>query len=64
VHYDKWAATITTRVARELTSLALTLVSRIQQLGERYDETLADLQAELADLDRKTATHLADMGIK
>jgi type I restriction enzyme M protein len=61
---DKWHATITTRVVGELTALMLALVARIQQLGERYDETLEDLEAELAKLDSRVMSHLADMGVK
>jgi type I restriction enzyme M protein len=61
---DKWHATITTRVVGELTALMLALVARIQQLGERYDETLEDLEAEMAKLDSRVMSHLADMGVK
>ena len=61
---DKWHATISSRIASEVNSLTLELVARIQQLGERYVETLDELDGELAILDGKVATHLADMGIK
>jgi type I restriction enzyme M protein len=61
---DKWHATITTRVVGELTALMLALVARIQQLGEGYDETLEDLEAEMAKLDSRVMSHLADMGVK
>ena len=37
---DKWAATIRDRVAGEANALTLDLVARIQQLGERYAETV------------------------
>ncbi|WP_345597966.1 type I restriction-modification system subunit M [Streptomyces marokkonensis] len=61
---DKWHATITKRVAGELNALALALVSRIEELGERYGETLGNLEAELSKLDRLVAMHLTDMGVK
>jgi type I restriction enzyme M protein len=61
---DKWQATIATRVVGELNALTLALVSRIQQIGGRYDETLEDLEAEMTKLDSRVMSHLADMGIK
>jgi type I restriction enzyme M protein len=61
---DKWRATISSRIVNLLHSLAVELVSRIQQLGERYDETLADMEAELVKLDQRVVAHLADMGVK
>ncbi|WP_406158262.1 type I restriction-modification system subunit M [Streptomyces canus] len=61
---DKWHATIATRVAGELNALSLALVDRIRQLGERYGETLGNLEAELSKLNGLVDTHLADMGIK
>jgi type I restriction enzyme M protein len=45
---DKWHATIATRVASEVSALTLALVGRIQELGERYAETVGELDAELA----------------
>ena len=58
---DKWLATVTRRVAGEAEALTLDLVARIQQLGERYAETLGDLHAELDELAAKVSMHLADM---
>jgi type I restriction enzyme M protein len=37
---DKWAATITQRIGGKVNSLTLALLNRIQQLGERYAETV------------------------
>jgi type I restriction enzyme M protein len=61
---DKWAATITERIAGEVNSLTLALVDRIQQLGERYAETVGSLDSELEQLETKVASHLAEMGVK
>ncbi|MFJ4911314.1 type I restriction-modification system subunit M [Streptomyces sp. NPDC088726] len=60
---DKWHATVTGRVASETESLTLALVSRIQQLGERYAMTVEDLVTDLAKLESLVAGHLADMGV-
>ncbi|MBU8840635.1 type I restriction-modification system subunit M [Mycolicibacterium goodii] len=61
---DKWQATVVRRVAGEVEALTLDLVARIQQLGERYAETVSDLDAELEKLEAKVAGHLAAMGVK
>ena len=36
-----------------MNSLTLALVSRIQELGERYAKTLEDLDTELTNLEKK-----------
>jgi type I restriction enzyme M protein len=60
---DKWKATISRRVEGVLTSLVLHLVARIQELGERYRETLDSLEVELHELSNRVAAHLAEMGV-
>jgi type I restriction enzyme M protein len=60
----RWHHTISSRIAGEVNSLTLALVARIQQLGDRYAETIGDLNAELEKLEAKVAGHLADMGIE
>jgi len=60
---DKWQKTIVRRVAGEADALTLDLVARIQQLGERYAETVGDLDAELDKLEARVAIHLSAMGI-
>jgi type I restriction enzyme M protein len=59
---NKWASTIAARITDEVNDLTLALVSRIQQLGERYAETVQSLDAELAKIESTVANHLADMG--
>jgi type I restriction enzyme M protein len=61
---DKWAATITQRIGGKVNSLTLALLNRIQQLGERYAETVGSLDNELEQLETKVASHLADMGVE
>ena len=60
---DKWHVTVAQRIAGEVNALTLALVARIQQLGERYAETLSELDAELGRLDEKATAYLAAMGI-
>lgn len=59
----KWAATIRERILGEVNGLTLALVARIQQLGERYDETLGALDDELEALSAKVSRHLESMGV-
>lgn len=61
---DKWRATISSRTASEVNSLTLALVDRIQELGERYAETVGALDSNLRELEAAVASHLADMGVK
>ena len=60
---NKWHATIADRIARVVNSLTLALVSRIQQLGERYAETVGRIDANIADIDARVSKHLANMGV-
>jgi type I restriction enzyme M protein len=61
---DKWSGTLTARVAFEVESLTLTLVARVQELGDRYAETLGSLEARLETVEAKVAAHLAEMGVR
>lgn len=61
---DKWHVAISSRIASEVNSLTLALVARIEQLGERYADTLEELDAEFEKLEAKVAGHLASMGVK
>lgn len=61
---DKWQATIVRRVAAEVEALTLALVARIRQLGKRYEDTVASLDAELSALETKVGSHLSAMGVE
>jgi type I restriction enzyme M protein len=60
---DKWHAAIADRVARVVNSLTLALVGRIQQLGERYAETVGEIESRIMQLDRRVGAHLTAMGV-
>ena len=61
---DKWGAMVAGRVRIEVAGLIQSLVERITELGERYDLTLADVEAEVAELGSKVASHLLSMGVE
>ena len=61
---DKWHETVKSRIAGEVNSLTLDLVARIQQLGERYAETVGALDDELESLKAKVAGTWPTWGVK
>lgn len=61
---DKWRAVVERRIAGEVEALTLGLVARIQQLGERYAETMSCLNAELEKFEAQVVGHLAAMGVE
>jgi type I restriction enzyme M protein len=61
---DKWAAAVNGRVSTELNALTLVLVARIQQLGQRYGETLEEIEGEVETLSSRVLQHLAAMGVE
>ncbi len=60
---EKWAETIRNRVVDEVNALTLNLVARIQQLGDRYADTVGELDMRLDELGAKVDLHLAAMGV-
>lgn len=60
----KWNVTVAGRAANEVNSLSLDLVDRVQELGERYAETVEELDGALSDVEAKVIAHLAEMGVK
>ena len=61
---DKWLASVQTLVNGELNALTLALVGRIQELGDRYAQTLVELDAEIRRLEQRVSSYLADMGVE
>ncbi|MFJ3394924.1 type I restriction-modification system subunit M [Leifsonia aquatica] len=60
---DKWRASVAARIDGEVTALTQSLVVRVQELGNRYIDTVSNLGALAEDLERKVAAHLAAMGV-
>ncbi len=61
---DKWLTSIQARVTDEVNALTLALVSRIQELGERYAQTSGSLDAEMKELESRVSRHLDAMGVE
>jgi type I restriction enzyme M protein len=60
---DKWGTVVSNRIEGLSSSVVIHLVGRLQQLGERYGETVGSLEAELLELSQRVAGHLAEMGV-
>ncbi|NYD57049.1 type I restriction enzyme M protein [Nocardioides marinisabuli] len=60
---DKWGGTIRSRIGTEVTALGQVLVARLWMLGERYERTLLELDAEVEAARAKVAEHLGAMGV-
>jgi type I restriction enzyme M protein len=61
---DKWGAEIAARVDGEVNRLRERLTSRLRALADRYESTLAQLDAEVDSLSQKVAAHLVAMGVE
>jgi len=61
---SKWAASLIGRIGEATTDLTLSLVARIQQLGDRYAETVEVLDAKAERLEKKVTAHLLEMGVQ
>ncbi|TCZ65183.1 type I restriction-modification system subunit M [Flaviaesturariibacter aridisoli] len=59
----KWMTTLRTHIQGELDAISQRLTARIKELGERYDETLGDLDAAAKELEEKVNDHLQKMGL-
>ncbi len=61
---DKWGARFVRGAQAELDVLIRRLVDRLSLLGDRYAETVGNLDAEVERLSAKMAEHLAAMGVR
>ena len=61
---DKWHSAIYSGIDQEISAMKLALVDRVARLGDRYHETVDDLQNLTASLGLKVMRHLEEMGVK
>ena len=59
---DKWLATISERVDREVARVAQALTTRVRALAERYERSLPKLEEDVEVLAARVAGHLKAMG--
>ena len=58
----KWLASLAVRLDGEMQRISQQLTSKVSALAERYEQTLPEIDAEIADLEAKVAQHLKQMG--
>ncbi|MBT8163156.1 MULTISPECIES: class I SAM-dependent DNA methyltransferase [Arthrobacter] len=61
---DKWGGAIRRQIGAEVTALGQALIARLRVLGNRYESTVGELEAEVEALSAKVTAHLAVMGFK
>lgn len=60
---DKWISSINGSIQAEIDAISQSLTSRIKELAERYEFTLAEVDTEVALLNESVETHLLKMGL-
>ena len=58
----KWFAALSARLDSEMQRIGQQLTSKVSALAERYEQTLPEIDAAIADLEAKVAAHLTQMG--
>jgi type I restriction enzyme M protein len=61
---DKWCGTVAGRITSEVESLTLDLAARLQELGDRYAETVDNLETELSKLSEIAYSWLKKLGVE
>lgn len=59
---DKWKSMVSGRVSDAIVTLVLSLAARLRDLGNRYENTLGDLEDKLQQLNERVTDHLSSMG--
>jgi type I restriction enzyme M protein len=59
---DKWLAQLEQNGQSEIQRVSQRLTGRITELAERYENTLPQLNAQMAELEQKVNSHLSKMG--
>ena len=59
----KWMSTLQTNINGEIDAISQRLTARIKELGERYGETLGDIDSSVKELEDKVNAHLKRMGL-
>jgi type I restriction enzyme M protein len=60
---EKWLANIRSHVASEIDALTTSLAHRTREIGERYQQSLGQLEADISRLGSLLNAHLVEMGV-
>ena len=58
----KWFASLSERLDGEMQRISQQLTSKVSALAERYEQTLSQIDNDIADLEKKVREHLVVMG--
>jgi type I restriction enzyme M protein len=61
---DKWFSDLSRRIRSTVDGLTLALVNRIEELGDRYDATVSELDERTNDIESRVEAHLIALGIR
>lgn len=59
---NKWFGTLAERLNSEMQQISQNLTTRINELAERYEQTLMTIDSDIVELEEKVKKHLALMG--
>jgi type I restriction enzyme M protein len=59
---NKWLGTLAERLDSEMQQISQDLTTRVNELAERYEQTLSAIDADIVDLEEKVKKHLTQMG--
>jgi type I restriction enzyme M protein len=59
----KWMHSLSSSIQGEIDAISQRLTARIKELGERYDDTLGNVDASVKKLEEKVNAHLKKMGL-
>lgn len=60
---DKWLPDIKAGIDGEIDNISRQLTERLQELADRYRDSLPEIEAEVGALEQKVETHLIKMGV-
>ena len=59
---NKWLGTLAERLDSEMQQISQNLTTRVNELAERYEQTLSVIDADIVDLEENVKKHLIKMG--
>jgi type I restriction enzyme M protein len=60
---DKWLPTVKSQIDGEVEAISRSLTQRVNELADRYDQAVFELDKEVATLEQKVNSHLEAMGV-
>jgi type I restriction enzyme M protein len=60
---DKWLPVIKGQIDGEVEAISRSLTQRVNELADRYDKAVVEINEEVAELEQRVNTHLEAMGV-